>query len=65
MYSIIDFSTTRRLILNLKLGSYWAQCQIPARIKSVSVTLILMNPLTLVKVVFTIDSTLMISELNG
>jgi len=59
-----DSATTTRPILNLIAGGYWARRQLRSGVRYISVASILRKSLTLVRVVFTID-TLAIPELNG
>ena len=59
-----DSSTTTYPILNLIAGSYWARRQLRGGVRYISVALILRKSLTLVRVVFIIE-TLAIPELDG
>ena len=62
--SIADSSTTNRLIFDPLSGCHWAQCQLHAGIRYVSVASILMKSPPLLTVVFRLG-TLVIPELNG
>jgi len=60
-----DSSTTTYMILDLTAGYYWVQRQLPRRgIMYAYLTLILIRPLTLVRVVFTLFP-IAISELHS
>ena len=59
-YSMADYSTTPGPILILFPGGYWARRQLPNGIRYVSVASRLMNPPTLLRVVF-----LKVHELDG
>jgi len=59
-----DPSTTTYPILNLIAGCYWARRQLRSGVRYISVASILRKSLTLVRVVFIID-TLAIPEPDG
>ena len=55
LYSTADYSTADGWILDLCMGEYWAQCQLPNGIRYVSVASEPRRSLTLVRVVFTMQ----------